>query len=992
MNGADPNSDIQDVAVGAQRRQLTVMFCDLVGSTEMAARLDPEETREIIQSYLKACSDCIVRYDGFVAKYMGDGVLSYFGYPKAHENDAERAIYAALAIRQSASRLQNAEAKPLAVRIGIATGLVVVGDLIGEGAAQERSVVGETPNLAARLESFAVPNAIVVSDTTQRLTQGAFAFNNAGLLALKGFPDREQAWEVAGTAQSSGFAARHPAGPSSLIGRERELDTIIEAWHAALSGRAQIVGVVGEPGIGKSRLLYEARQHIGRGLHVWLEGGAAQVFSNTPFHVISRLIRRSLSRDLPLTPAQYFQRLRRSLTGVGMDREPALSLVADLIGAKDGDGPVSEAITANQSRGLTLSVLVDWIRKRAEQWPTVIAIEDLHWADPSSIELLAQIVEKTPDSRLLMIYTSRSHEEVPWAHNPGHKRIELSRMAPPEIRRLIGTVASALSNHAIGSVVSRADGIPLFAEELASLMGRGGEAPGAAAIPSTLSDLLMARLDQLGPGRQVAQVAAVLGTEFESSLLARLLGLETEAIEQRLGDLESGGIMVRRTADRKAYAFRHALIRDAAYEALLKSQRRRLHGRAAKIMADDFPETAKAHPDVLAQHWGAAGEYELALRSWQEGGRAASRRRAYGEAQHSYEEALAALVRLPNLPKRNEEELLIQSALAGTLQITRGYAAPEAKAATAKARKLAEEDGKVRKRLALAAREWAIASSSGDYATASRIATDVVALARADGGDDSLGLAHMVEFTVLHRRGDLNGAEAIYLTGERYFDSEAFSKRPGNAAQIFGNAALNAWLIGDDATADLRNGRIATALSSENSFELAYAHFMHGVVDVLQGRTEAAITRASRAMELSDKDGYPQFAAGARIVLGRANAVSGKAGEGVNLIREGLLRMAEIGALAGNAMYLTWLAEALDSDGKAGAARVAITRALSMNPSELYYRPETLRINAMLTARSGNLSDARACLAQSAALATQTGSRRFRTRSSSALADMGGTV
>lgn len=964
------------------------MFCDLIGSTELSAVLDPEDMNEVTRAYDRCCTQCIEDAGGYVAKYLGDGVLAYFGYPQAHEDDAERAIQAALMVAKTAPGMVNPSGSPLAVRVGIATGIVVVGDLIGTGSSEEHTVAGVTPNLASRLQAAAPPNGVVVSDATRRLAAGLYDFRDLGILTLKGLTLREPAWQVLGAKPAADrFRARNEREPSALVGRDEDLQVIRKRWRLAVAGRGQVVGLAGEPGIGKSRLIHEVHREIRQEPHIWIEGGGAQVFSNTPFHVISQMVRRSLGGQRSLSPEEYLAGLERALKLAEVQAEHALPLLADLIGIPTPDSQAPLTLSAEQRRSGLIRVILEWLLNSAAKRPTVMVVEDLHWIDPSTRELLDKLVEQMADAPVLLLYSTRDERAAPWPLGARHVRRTLGRLDPESLRQLIQSASGLdLNDPTLDHVVSRADGVPLFAEELARLIvdhPGGGE---GRTIPGSLSDLLMARLDQLGPAKEVAQIASVLGVEFPLRLLAAVSGRSDDELGEELDALMKAEMLVRRgPAVRGVFAFRHALIRDAAYEALLKRQRRRLHSRAATILAEDFPDIVSARPEVLAQHWTGAGEPELALAAWQEAGRAASRRRAYHEAEHAFRQAISLLNTLPESDRRDERELQLQSSMVDLLQFLRGYAAPETLAANARARLLAERGGSPIQQFQQMVGYWSATSNSGDYALSTKLAEQLLHLAQAVGSPRALGAAYMCQMTTRYRTGELIAAEEAYAAGRPYFTLPDYHRSPGGAAHTFGTGALVAWITGAAVEAEQRIGRaLSLGRASNSPFDLAYAHNMAAEVAAFSLKFDEAESQARDCLRISEEHGFPRFAALAYISLGRALSVRDRAAEGLALIQRGLEERAGAGAQI--TMYLTWLADAQARDGALDLALETVEAALNANPAELYFRPESLRLRGALRLRKGDAEGSEQDLRGAVGAAKSMGAKPFHDWASADLA------
>lgn len=967
-------------ASGAQRRHLTILFCDLVGSTELSLQMEPDDLHELIQSYLEACTRELEALGGFVARYMGDGVLAYFGYPVAREDDARRAVHAAMKVREGAGQLVTPRGAALQVRTGIATGDVVVGDLIGSGPAEERPVVGQAANLAARLQSVAGPGEVMVCPTTATALGGRFLLSPTRPLTLKGFPDGLVAWTV-GAEQR--LPQPRPGAPAPrFVGRRGELDALASAYRRAETGRSQVVTVIGEAGAGKSRLLSEFRSRSSRRGRPWLQGSGAQMFSNTPFHAAAEIVRQQLLGAAP-DPEAARKRLPRSLARAGQRGPEAYSLVAELLGIATTDEDAPLALDAEHRRRRLLSVLCDCLLTGGDATPKVIVVEDLHWADPSTLELVDLLVARRNRTRLLLVLTSREESLIPPRAARVASTIRLQPLTADEARELAdGASAGLLQPSLLDAVVARAQGVPLFAEELARFMVQEGAAayPG---LPPTLASLLTARLDQAGPARSTAQMASILGTEFDPAVLRAILRMSAADFGAHVERLTDSGLLESRgPAGAGTLAFRHALIRDAAYHTILKAPRRALHARAAEVISTRFAKSAAARPEILAQHWSQAGDPQRATEAWMKAAQLAATRRAFEEALRAYDLAAAELEAIPAEDERRARELEVHGAVAGVLQIARGYSAPETLAATARARLLAEQQGDSERHARQLANACFAASSAGRYDEAARLVAQFLPLALAEGSPERAGVAAMMQMTTLYRMGELARAEETFLGARRVFSTAAFLRqRGGPGPQTYGNAALIACLAGRPAEALRRIARAQNVRrSADPAYDRAFSSFMAATLALLMDDPAAAERFAAEARELSDQAPYPQFRGTSRIALGAAQARLGGAPAGAALISEGLEAMQADGARAGLSMYLTWLAEAQLGCDDLQAAAATIEQALQINPQERFYRPATLCVAADLKWRTGDLEGAQAACAEALSLAREMEARALHQR------------
>jgi class 3 adenylate cyclase len=615
----------------AERRQLTVMFADLVGSTALSARLDPEELRDVIGAYHRRCAEVITSSGGFVAKYLGDGVLAYFGYPQAHEEDAERAARAGLALIEAMAKLDAGHATTLRVRIGIATGLVVVGDLLGEGAAQEQAVIGETPNLAARLQGLAEPNTVVIADNTRRMLGGLFDYRDLGALPIAGIDHPVHVWRVLGASLvGSRFEALRSAS-TPLIGREEEIALLTRRWERAKAGDASVVLIVGEPGIGKSRIAQTLLEQLGKEPHTRLRYFCSPHYQNSALYPSIAQLERAAGFRREDTDEQRLEKLEAILAQGTNELREAVPLLADLLNIPTGDRYPPLNLTPQKRKERTLLAQLAQVEGLAAQQPVLMVFEDVHWSDPTTRESLDLLIDRVFALRVLVIITFRPEFAPPWIGRPHVTLLSLSRLPRRQRAEMIThlTGGKALPKEIADQIVDRTDGVPLFIEELTKSVVESGLVTEAGnlytmrgpamplAIPTTLHASLLARLDRLAPTREVAQIGAALGRSFSHELISAVAGMLEQQLDDALQQLVRAELVFRRgTPPDAEYTFKHALVQDAAYGTLLRARRQELHGRVATALEERFPETVDQQPELLAHHCGQAGWIEKAIAYW----------------------------------------------------------------------------------------------------------------------------------------------------------------------------------------------------------------------------------------------------------------------------------------------------------------------------------------------------------------------------------------
>jgi class 3 adenylate cyclase/predicted ATPase len=662
----------------AERRQVTVMFCDLVGSTELANAVDPEEMGALIRCFQEASARAIARFDGFVAKFMGDSVLAYFGYPRAHEDAVGQSVRAANAIIESIGQTKRPDGRPLEVRAGIATGLVVIGDLVGVGVAREHAIVGETPNRAARLQALADPNTILVGETTHQLLGGQFESRSCGEHSLKGFAKPVKVWQVGREiAVESRFAATRATRDGAFVGRGEEIGLMLDRWQHVLQGRGKAVIISGEAGMGKSRLADAFFERVG-------DQSCTRVTCQcSPYHTNSALypVIRHLERAARFAPDDYdavkLDKLEIMLGPTNKGPASPRALVADLLSLPT-DRYSALDLSGPQRKAATIAALVDVLTRLADDAPVLLLLEDAHWIDPTTKELWTRLIDKIASTRLLALVTARPEFVSPWSDRTDVSSLELTRLVSAQSAELVADIAAprVLAQPLVDDILVKADGVPLFLEELTkAVLESSLDRP---TVPASLQDSLMARLDHLGPAKEIAQVAAVIGQQFSHALLAAVVSYsEAELAAGLLRLLEAGLAYRRGSATESTYSFKHALLRDVAYENLLRARRQQLHARIAQVLVSNFEAIAESEPEIVAHHFSHAGQFDLAGTYRQRAGERAVARSSFTEAVAHFSAALADIGKLHSEPERRRRELDLLLKMGPALSILKGGHSPD---------------------------------------------------------------------------------------------------------------------------------------------------------------------------------------------------------------------------------------------------------------------------------------------------------------------------
>jgi predicted ATPase/class 3 adenylate cyclase len=903
----------------AERRHLTVMICDLVGSTALSARLDPEDMNAVMDAYHAASARIMLSYDGFIGDFRGDGILAYFGYPRAHEDDAERTVRAGLDIIAAVARLETRAAEPLAVRIGIATGLVVVGDFSGGSALRKRALVGDTPNIAARLQALSEPGTIVVAASTRRLLGNLFRLRELGRHEVKGMAEPVAAWAVEGvSASESRFEAVRAAGLTDLIGREDEIDFLLECKRVAWKGEGQIVLISGEPGIGKSRLAAALAERIPGEPHTRLRYQCSPYHTNSALRPFIAQLERAAGFKTDDTSEQRLDKLETLLAMDTSRVQTVAPLFAALVSIPFNERYPRLTLNPTQQRRQTLAALLDQFEGLAHRQPIMLSFEDAQWADVTSLELLDMTIERVGQLPVLALLTFRPEFKPPWVGLPNVGMLTLGRLDRNDVESMVGQVTRGrvLPAEVMRQIVAKTDGNPLFVEELTKAVLEAGilveDAEGyrlhgplpPLAIPATLQDSLMARLDRLAPVKEIGQIGAAIGREFSYALVRVLVGRDEIALKYALDQLEQAGLVFRRGEPPEAvYSFKHALVRDAAYESLLKSRRQQLHGQIARALEQKFSDIVVSQPEIVAHHFTEAGLVEPAIDYWLKAGQQAARRSANAEALNHLARGFDLLPNLHDRTLRNKSELLLQTLLGHCLRATNGWSIDSVKHAYTRALQLCKESGFDEHTFPAAFGLWTWNFVHAAFGEAQAIAEHLVNTA--ENAKDSVYkvLAHEALGFTLFAHGKLAAAHAALgrsismcedSKAATYLDLSA--QDPRVHVRLYDGMVL--WLLGYPERA-LRICAEARrhADTSQHPFSEAIARTISLRVHQFRGEAVAVAGQANAAIALCKEHDFAHYLAMALILRGWARAQQGDFEQGIAEIQEGLKKKRDTGAL-----------------------------------------------------------------------------------------------
>jgi class 3 adenylate cyclase/tetratricopeptide (TPR) repeat protein len=1010
VTSRDIGGGAQD-APPAERRHLTVMICDLVGSTALSARLDPEDMGAVIDAYQATCARITLSYDGFIADFRGDGIFAYFGYPRAHEDDAERTLRAALDIIAAVMRLETRAGEPLSVRIGIATGLVVVGDIGGKGSLREHSVVGDAPNIAARLQSLAEPNTVVVAESTRRLLGCVFRLRDLGPHGLRGIGEPVGAWAVEGlSASETRFKAVRPAGLADLVGREAEMEFLFERQSLAWQGEGQIMLISGEAGIGKSRLAAAITERAAREPHTRFRYQCSPYNVNSALRPIIEQLERAAEFKSDDTSWIRLEKLEALLAKGPSQVQAVAPLFAALLSIPFGDRYPPLAFSPAQQRRRTLAALLDQFEGHARRQPILLLLEDAQWADATSLELFDLIVERARQLPILALVTFRSEFDPPWVGLANVSTLTLGRLDSEYSESIVTQVTGgrALPGEVMRHIVAKTDGNPLFVEELTKAVLEGGilaeHADGyrldgplpPLAIPATLQDSLMARLDRLVSVKEIAQIGAAIGREFSYSLIRLVVARDETALKHSLTELEQAELVYRDGEPPEAvYSFKHALVRDAAYESMLKSRRQRLHGQIARALEDGFPDVVKSEPEILARHFTEAGIVEPAINYWLKAGNLALSRSANAEAVKHLRRGIELILDLAPSPERVRKELDFYLALGPAVAATEGDAAHETSRVFARARDLLGDGGTPTEQMTVLWGNYLAHSMRAEHTAAIEVARQCLTLAAAHEHPGVSALASRFMGQTLHFMGALVDARvhlertlAICAANQ---ETIATYRRFGTDDQVntLTFLAVTLLLLGyPDQSAVVAEQAVARARAIGLAFTTAVALSHMAVLGTIGGDPRLALAKAEEAIVISVENEFASADHRARFFRGALLAQGGDPQLGIELMQNAMAAAEDNSERNRRTVYLCHTASAHASLGRPDIGLGLLDEAVQIaeTTSERFFEAELHRLRGTILLSLDKKSEAESELRRALTIAQRQQARWWELRAATSLA------
>lgn len=960
----------------AERRQLTVLFVDLVGSTVLSQQLDPEDLREVIRAYQNACAPIIEKFGGLISRFLGDGIMAFFGYPRAHEDDPERAVRAGLELSQAVARLEvrprGARAIQLNARVGIETGVVIAGDLIGEGPSKEEAVVGETPNLAAKLQALANPDTVLIGPATRRLLGERFQYDPMGQRRISDSASTIEVWRViAPVEKATRFDASHAAKITPMVNRELEFNLLLEQWNHAKSGAGQIVLISGEPGIGKSRLTRALRHHVSSEPHFRLEFQCSPYHVNTALHPVIAQMQGAAGIDPEDSSSDKLDKLESLLAPSSGEVERTISLFAGLLSIPTGNRYPPLEMSALRRKLAVFDALLEKMYGLSRQRPLLVIVEDMHWIDPTSLEMFELAMNGVPDNRLLLIMTHRIGFSEPWQGCPNVSMIKLDRLTAEYSTEMVRNVAGSrtLPMPVVQQIVTKTDGIPLFVEELSKVLLESDALTAVSqAIPETLQASLMARLDELGHAKTIAQIGAAIGRQFDHELIARVSELADDELNDGLDELlERGLIFASGERPVRTYRFKHALIRDIAYESMLRSTRKDLHLKIPRALEKYFPSTTFTNPEILAHHFTRSDQDDEAIAYWLLSGKKASERSANVEAVSHFEQALEIVRKMPGAEVHRHKQLEILIALGPQLITTKGSGSRKVEEVYASALSLCDQLPTSAGHFTAHWGAWRISKNfRAKSARAERLENLATQL-----DDDGLRLqAHHCQWaTLFHlgrygecRRHTQSGLE-LYARGDYRAHAAVYGGHDPRVCAL-GETAQALWLLGfpDQALAKMRQAKSwAEDLRQAGSI----VHVMDMTLLMYRYRRDArsVATEAKRFGEYAEEQAFSEHREKARVFRGWSLTKLGRPQRGIEMMREAIRSHEAIGTREDPPVWKEMLGEACLEAGLLDEGLEVVENAVSDTEASglRFWVPELLRCKGslLLTASVENTEEAR---------------------------------